>query len=47
MSGAANGYIYSGRVATSRPAEDYTIRIVPRRPGVHVPMELPLILWQR
>ena len=30
----------------SRPAEDYTVRLVPHHPGVRVPAEMPLILWQ-
>lgn len=45
--GAMNGYIYSGGVATTRPASDYTVRAVPNREGVLIPAELPLIAWQR
>jgi starch phosphorylase len=44
--GTVNAYIYAGEVATSRPAEDYTVRVVPYHEGVHVPGELPLIVWQ-
>jgi starch phosphorylase len=44
--GTLNGYIYAGEVATYRPAEDYTIRVVPYHEGVQVPGELPLIVWQ-
>lgn len=47
IAGAANGFIYYGRVATERPAEDFTARIVPSHAGVQIPTELPLILWQR
>jgi starch phosphorylase len=45
--GTTNGYLYTGSVSASRPAEHYTVRVVPRHPGVRVPTELPLILWQR
>jgi glycogen phosphorylase len=47
IAGTVSGYLYSGRVATIRPAEDFTVRIVPHHPGVRIPGELPLILWQR
>jgi starch phosphorylase len=45
--GAENGYIYSAEAPTSRPASDYTPRIIPYRPGVAVPLESGRILWQR
>jgi starch phosphorylase len=45
--GTTNGHIYAGEVAAIRPAEDYTVRIVPYHPAAHIPMELPLIAWQR
>ncbi|MGZ5921846.1 MAG: alpha-glucan family phosphorylase [Rhizomicrobium sp.] len=45
--GMLNGYVYAGEVAASRPAEDYTVRIVPHHEHVRVPAELPLIVWQR
>jgi starch phosphorylase len=47
IAGTLNGYIYAGEVAKTRPAEDYTIRVIPYHEGVHVPGELPLIIWQR
>jgi starch phosphorylase len=43
----ANGYIYSARVPSTRPATDYTPRLIPHRPGVAVPLEAVRILWQR
>jgi starch phosphorylase len=43
----ASGYIFSGRVSSTRPARDYTIRIIPSFPGVAVPLEDSRILWQR
>lgn len=43
----ASGYIYRAAVPATRPARDYTARIVPRRDGVAVPLEAAQILWQR
>ena len=39
--------VYRATVLTSRPENDYTARIVPRRLGVAVPLESGRILWQR
>ena len=33
------------QVAATRPASDFTPRLVPYFPGVAVPLEIPLILW--
>jgi len=45
--GAVNGYIYRAQIPVGRPAGDFTPRVVPFFPGVQVPTELPLILWQK
>jgi glycogen phosphorylase len=45
--GAANGHLYTGTAPGTRPAEEYTVRIIPCHPGVRVPAELPLIIWQK
>jgi glycogen phosphorylase len=45
--GTANGHIYAGEVEAGRPAQDYSVRIVPYHPAAHVPAELSLIAWQR
>ena len=45
--GAVNGYLYSTRVPATRPASDYTPRVVPFKPGASVPLEAPYIVWQR
>ncbi|HEY3776785.1 MAG TPA: alpha-glucan family phosphorylase [Rhizomicrobium sp.] len=45
--GAANGYVYAGEVEGPRPANDYTLRLVPHHDDAFVPAELPLITWQR
>jgi starch phosphorylase len=39
--------VYAASVAAARSVGDYTARIIPFHPGVNVPLEAPLILWQR
>jgi len=41
------GSIYTGKVPSSRPASDYTARIIPRFFGAAVPLEITKVLWQR
>jgi glycogen phosphorylase len=43
----ANGHVYSARVPGTRPAADYTPRIIPHHPEAAVPLEAAQILWQR
>ena len=43
----ANGFIYSSIVSASRPATDFTARVIPYHPGAAVPLEAARILWQR
>ncbi|MEW6439955.1 MAG: alpha-glucan family phosphorylase [bacterium] len=47
LAGAADGFLYVAKVPATRPAADYTARVIPRNPGVAIPLEAPLILWQR
>jgi starch phosphorylase len=47
LEGAAGGYAYLARVPATRPATDYTARLVPHFTGVAVPLEAAPILWQR
>ena len=42
-----NSYILNTQVPATRPATDYTARIVPRCDGVITPLEATQILWQR
>ena len=44
---ASRRCVYHATVPTTRPARDYTVRVVPRRSGVAVPLESAQILWQR
>jgi len=41
------GTIYSTQVPTTRPAADYTARVIPYCDGMAVPLEAAQILWQR
>jgi starch phosphorylase len=43
----ADGAIYSTQVPTTRPATDYTARIIPRGEGAAIPLEDARIIWQR
>ena len=45
----ANGtiYSYSAQAPATRPATDYTARVIPQHNGVAVPLEAAQILWQR
>jgi starch phosphorylase len=45
--GAVHGYWYRAVVSASRPAMDFTPRIVPYHPEASIPSEGALILWQR
>ncbi len=38
---------YSAAAPATRPPSHYTPRVIPRREGVSVPLECPLILWYR
>jgi starch phosphorylase len=39
-------FVYTAQVAASRPAGDFTPRLIPQISGVAVPLEMSLILWQ-
>jgi starch phosphorylase len=45
--GEVGTYVYSVTVSATRPAADYTARVIPRLEGVAVPLEETRILWQR
>jgi starch phosphorylase len=46
LAGAYGGYAYRAEASATRPASDYTPRVVPHFDGVAVPLENPRILWQ-
>jgi starch phosphorylase len=39
-------HVYRATVPSTRPASDYTPRVIPNFPGVNVPLETDLILWR-
>ena len=39
--------VYHATVPTTRPVSDYTVRLVPQRSGLAVPLEFTRIRWQR
>ena len=39
------GYLFTAQAPATRPASDFTPRLIPYFPGVAVPLEIPLILW--
>ena len=47
MVGTINGYAYCVGVPAARPTTDYTVRLIPHRDGVAIPLENARILWQR
>ena len=47
LTGAASSAVYRAQVPATRPATDYTARVIPDYPGSAVPLEAAHILWQR
>jgi starch phosphorylase len=47
LAGGGAGGIYRATVPAKRPATDYTARLIPRYPGLSIPLEAGQILWQR
>lgn len=47
LAGAAGGYAYRAEVPSTRPAADYTARVIPHSEGAAVPLEATQVLWQR
>jgi starch phosphorylase len=44
--GSANAFLYVANVPATRPASDYTPRVVPYKNGASVPLEAPFICWR-
>jgi starch phosphorylase len=40
------GYLFTAQMPATRPAADFTPRLIPYFSGVAVPLEMPFILWQ-
>ena len=47
VAGAPDSAVYRATIDTVRPASDFTARVVPHHPDARVPLENPLIAWQR
>ncbi|AOU98300.1 alpha-glucan phosphorylase [Acidihalobacter yilgarnensis] len=47
LAGAVNGFRYRVSLTTTRPSNDYTVRVRPAHPLAEVPLEEPHILWSR
>ncbi|MGA2194306.1 MAG: alpha-glucan family phosphorylase [Bryobacteraceae bacterium] len=47
LTGTSGSYAYRALAPATRPATDYTARLIPRYTGVAVPLESARILWQR
>lgn len=43
--GSVNGFVYTAHIPATRPAADYSPRVIPHHAGAFVPMEAPFILW--
>jgi glycogen phosphorylase len=43
--GSENGFLYNAQLPVTRPAADYTPRLVPQHSGASVPLEAAFILW--
>jgi starch phosphorylase len=46
LAGSVGGYVYGASVPATRPATDYTPRLMPHHDGVAIPLEAARILWQ-
>jgi starch phosphorylase len=47
IDGPGNGFEFDIRIPGTRPASDYTLRLLPFHPAAAVPLESHEILWQR
>ena len=47
LAGATSGFLYTAKVPATRPASDYTPRLLPLHPDLATPLEADLVLWQR
>ncbi|HVO24287.1 MAG TPA: alpha-glucan family phosphorylase, partial [Candidatus Margulisiibacteriota bacterium] len=47
LTAAPNAYVYTVELLDTRPANEYTPRVIPHHPDASVPLEAQQILWQR
>lgn len=46
IAGAIHGYTYRADIETTRPASDFTARVIPHTAEAQIPAEVTLITWQ-
>jgi len=44
---SGSSHVYNVRLPANRPAGDYTARVIPDNPEAIIPLEVPLIVWQK
>jgi starch phosphorylase len=47
LAGSRGGYHFHTEIPTRRPAEHYSVRVVPTHPQVRWPLETALVCWER
>jgi starch phosphorylase len=47
LAGSSGGYRYHIEITARRPAEHYSVRVVPAHPQVRWPLETALVCWER
>lgn len=47
LAGSSGGYRYRIEITARRPAEHYSVRVVPAHPQVRWPLETGLVCWER
>jgi starch phosphorylase len=45
-SGDGGSYCYEGPLPGDRPPGDFTLRLLPRHPDAHLPLDAPLVVWE-
>jgi hypothetical protein len=47
LPGTSHGQLFAALASRDRPASSYAPRIIPASTSASIPLELPLIAWQR
>jgi starch phosphorylase len=46
LAGTQQAFVYTAQVSASRPASQFTARVVPKHADAAIPLEAPEVLWQ-
>jgi starch phosphorylase len=46
QSDGGDSYSYEGSLPQDRPPGDFTLRLLPRHPDAHLPLDAPLVVWE-